>query len=86
MSIQRKQKKEERPTYTRKDTPLEATPTVSDTTLYGRAKSMTPEQPTPQPNLPKAMKAQQEKEAQDALKKAKENLDKNFLKPLNPRA
>ena len=69
-------KKEERPTYTRKDTPLEVTPTVSDTTLYGRAKSAAYEQPTPKPNVPKAMKAKQEQEAQDAFKKAKENLER----------
>ena len=53
-----KLKKEKRPVYTRKDTPLENTPTVTDTTFYGRAKSMMPEQPTPKPNVPKAMKAQ----------------------------
>jgi len=79
-------KKEQRPVYTRKDTPLENTPTVGDTTFYSRAKSMMPEQPTPKPIVPKAMKAKQEKEAGDALKKARKNLEKDFTKPLNPKS
>ena len=99
-----KLKKEQRPTYEPKkdeksqkignrDIPLGGPTTVTDTTFYGRAKSMMPEQPTPKPNVPKAMKAQQEqearekeKEARDALKRARQKLDKDPYKPLNPKA
>jgi len=71
-----------------RDIPLGGPTTVTDTTSYGRPQQgiiILPESKSPSKKEQKAAK-QQEKEAGEALKKAKENLDKNFLKPLNPRA
>lgn len=69
-----------------RDIPLGGPTTVTDTTSYGRAKSMMPEQPVPKPNVPKAMREKQEQEAREKLEKARRNLEKDFTKPLNPKA
>jgi len=62
-----------------RDIPLGGPTTVTDTTSYGR-------QPFPEPNAFKSIKEKQGQKAKEKLKKAKENLDKDFTKPLNPKA
>lgn len=87
-----KLKKEKRPKYDpvenqksqkfSRDIPLGGPTTVTDTTSYSRAQSMIPKQPTPKPNVPKAIQAQQEQEAREKLEKARRDLEKNPKSPL----